>query len=42
MIGELLYHLHRHIRLVLLVCGVGALTTAGVVAYATAKHFAIL
>lgn len=42
MIGEVLYHLHRHFRLVVIIGAVCALMTAGAMAYAAARHFAIL
>lgn len=42
MIGEVLYHLHRHIRLVVIVGVLCALTVAGFAAYATAKHFGLI
>jgi len=41
MIGEMLYHLHRHFRLVLLVGVTGAFCTCGALAYAVSRYYAL-
>ncbi len=37
MIGALLYHLHRHVRLVLIVGGLGLVVGVGVIGYEIAR-----
>nr|WP_314436146.1 hypothetical protein [uncultured Brevundimonas sp.] len=42
MVGEVLYHLHRHFRLVVIIVAVFALVMTGAMGYAAVRHFAIL
>lgn len=42
MIGELLYHLHRHFRLVVVVGGVACLGLTGALGWMAAKWFAFV
>jgi len=42
MIGEMLYHLHRHFRWVLVAGAVGVIGTAGFVAYTAVRHYALV
>jgi hypothetical protein len=40
MIGALLYHLHRHVRLVLIVAGLGLMFGVGVIGYEVVRGLA--
>ncbi|MDO9606958.1 MAG: hypothetical protein Q7J26_00415 [Brevundimonas sp.] len=40
MIGELLYHLHRHFRLVLIVGGLGLVFGVAALGYEAVRHMA--
>jgi len=42
MIGEMLYHLHRHFRWVLVGGALCVVGTAGFLAYSAARHYALV